>query len=151
VVLGAPDVGATHDQADRGVAVPQAHLGAAVDREQVALDEHPRAGDAVHDLLVDRGAQRVPVAGHELEVRDAAVVADVGLGERVELKGGHAGAHGGVEQLERAPHEQPGGAHAGELLGRLALAAVTVEQTHAAEPYRRPPQTPTSPHRPGRE
>ena len=41
------------------------------------------------------------------------------------------------EQLERAPDEQAGGAHAGELLGRLALAAVTVEQTHAAKPYRR--------------
>ena len=86
----------------------------------------------------------MPVAGDELEVRDAAVVADVGLGEGVELEGGHAGPHGGLQQLERAPDEQAGGAHAGELLGRLALAAVTVEQTHAAKPYRRAAPTPTS-------
>ena len=48
----------------------------------------------------------------------------------------------GDEQLEGAPDEEAGGAHAGELLGRLALAAVTVEQPHAAEPYRRPPLPP---------
>ena len=34
----------------------------------------------------------------------------------------------------------------GELLGRLALAAVTVEQTHAAEPYRRPAPPPHPAH-----
>ena len=92
-VLGAAGVGAADDDADRGVAVPEADLGAAVDREQVALAQHPRARDAVHDLLVDRGAQGVAVAGDELEVRDAAVVADVRLGEGVELEGGHARAH----------------------------------------------------------
>ena len=52
------------------------------------------------------------------------------------------GRTGAPQQLEGAPDEQAGGAHAGELLGRLALAAVTVEQTHAAKPYRRPADDP---------
>jgi hypothetical protein len=42
----------------------------------------------------------------------------------------------GGHHLERAADEETGGAHAGELLGVLALAAVTVEKTHARNPTR---------------
>src|SRR5918995_1115076 len=70
--------------------------------------------------------------GDEREVRPPAVVTDVGLGHRVELEGRHPRAYLGREELEGAGDEQPGGAHASELLGGLALAAVAVEQTHAA-------------------
>jgi hypothetical protein len=90
----------------------------------------------VDDLVIDARAEGVAVAGDELEVRDAAVVADVALGEGVELEGCQTGAHGGGQQLERAADEQAGGAHAGKLLGALALAAVTVEKTHARNPTR---------------
>ena len=68
---------------------PALDLGAAVDAQQVAGPQDPLARDAVDDLLVDGGAQRVPVTRDELEVRDAAMVPDEGLGERVELTGGH--------------------------------------------------------------
>ena len=87
---------------DRGVAVPAVDDRAAVDRDHVAVGEHADAGDAVHDLVVDRGAdgageRRVAVA---LERRDAAVRADVVLGERVELAGGDTRPHRGAQQLE---------------------------------------------------
>ena len=45
---------------DRGVAVPAVDDRAAVDGDQVALAQDPVARDAVHDLVVDRGADRRP-------------------------------------------------------------------------------------------
>jgi hypothetical protein len=72
---------------DRCVAVPALDDGAAVDRDHVAVDKHPVAGDPVHDLVVDGGAdggreRRVAVAQ---ERRHPSVRADVLLGEPVEL------------------------------------------------------------------
>ena len=49
---------AADDDGDRGVAVPAVDDRAAVDGDQVALDQHARARDAVHDLVVDRDAER---------------------------------------------------------------------------------------------
>ena len=148
---GRADLGPADDDGDGGVPVPAGDLGPAVDREQVALLEDARTGDPVHDLLVDRGAQGVPVARDELEVRDAAVVADERLGEGVELERRHPRAHGAGHQLEGAPHEQAGRAHRRELLRCLALAPVTREESHAAAPYPWPPATPHSRHDPSSE
>ena len=69
----------------RGVAVPAVDIGAAVDRDDVARLEHARARDAVHDLVVDRGADRVAVAAYELEVGASRRGDDDRVGERVQL------------------------------------------------------------------
>ena len=60
-----------HDR-EGGVAVPAVDLGAAVDGDDVTGAERAVAGDAVHHVVVDRDAERVPVARHELEVRSPA-------------------------------------------------------------------------------
>ncbi len=91
--------------------------------------EHPVARDAVHDLVVDRRADRgregrVAVA---LERRDTAVRADVVLGDRVELAGGDAGTYGGAQHLERLTGQQAGDAHLLDLVGRLDLDAAVAE------------------------
>ena len=57
------------DDGERGVAVPALDLGAVVDRHDVAGLQDAVARDAVHDIVVDRGADRVPVARNQLEVR----------------------------------------------------------------------------------
>ena len=75
-----PDLGA--DGADGEghgrVAAPAVELAAGVDRDDVSLLERPAVGDAVHDLLVDAGAddgreRRLPLgrAGIAQEQRDA--------------------------------------------------------------------------------
>ncbi len=54
---------------DRRVAVPAVDDRTAVDRDQVALGQHPVARDAVHDLVVHRGADRAGEAVVALERR----------------------------------------------------------------------------------
>ena len=127
-VLGASGLTASDDGGDGRVAVPALDLGAAVDRDDVALTQHPVAGYAVHDLLVDARAQRVAVAGDELEVGDAPVAADEVLGQAVELERRHARRHLGGEQLEGAPDEQAGLAHEEELLVGAPLQPVAASE-----------------------
>ena len=59
-----------HRGREGGVAVPAVDDRPAVDRHDVALLEHPRPGDAVHDDLVRRGADhgRVPVVAEEVRL-----------------------------------------------------------------------------------
>ena len=82
----------TQPERDGRVAVPAVDDGTAVDRDHVALDQPSRPRDPVHDLVVDRHAQagREPVVA--LERRHRAAVADVLLGDGVELAGRDARA-----------------------------------------------------------
>ena len=70
---------------DRRVAVPAVDDRAAVDRDHVALDERPVAGDAVDDLVVHRRADGGREAVVAQERRRRAGGADAVLGDRVEL------------------------------------------------------------------
>ena len=91
-----------------------------VDREQVALLEPVRAGDAVHDHVVRRGADRGRVALVALEGRRAALGADVLLGGRVELGGRDARPHRLLQQRERVGDDLAGARHRLDLGLRLA-------------------------------
>ena len=82
----------------------------------------------MHDLLVDARAERVGVAGDELEVRHAAVAADELLGQAVEVERGHARRHLGGEQLEGARDEQPRLTHEEELLVGATLELVAASE-----------------------
>ena len=83
--------GARH-QRDRRVAVPPVDDRPAVDRQQVAVGEDLGVRrDAVHDLVVHRGADRRRVAVVAEERRHAAPVADDLLGQRVQLAGADPG------------------------------------------------------------
>ena len=93
-------------QGHRRVAVPPRDDGAAVDGQQVAGAQNALTGDAVHHLLVDRRAEGMPVARHLGEGRTPAVVADVSLGQAVQLDGGYAFGDRGADELKGAGVEQ---------------------------------------------
>ena len=133
-----------HRDGDGGVAVPAVHDGAAVEADDVALDEHPLPRDAVHDLVVDRRTdrareRRVPVAQ---ERRHAAVRADVLLGDPVEVTGGDAGPHRRAHQLEALADEPAGDAHLVDLVAALDLDAALAQMHQASQPAK--PQPPES-------
>jgi hypothetical protein len=93
--------------ADRGVAVPAVQDRAAVDRQQLALLQHPVGRrDAVDDLRPGRGADRAGEAVVAQEGRHRALVADALLGQRVERARGHARPGRGDQLLERARDDQ---------------------------------------------
>src|SRR5690606_2876903 len=69
-------------------------------------------GDPVHDLGVDRGAERLGEAVEALERRHGAVMtADERLGLPAEVLGGHPGAEDLAHPGEGAVHDPPGPAH----------------------------------------
>ncbi len=125
------DLGGDLPDRDGGgrVAVPALDDGTAVDGDDVTLGEHPLPGDAVHDLVVDRGADRPREAVVALEGRHGTAGADVVLGDRVELGGADAGADRGAQQLQGLPHDQAGATHQPDLVAVLDLQAA-VEQSH---------------------
>src|SRR6202044_3328682 len=109
------------DRAGR-VAVPAVEDRAAVDRDQVpGLELGAVPGDAVHDLVVDGGADRRRITVIALEGRDGAGLADFPLGDRVEFRGGDARLDRGRQHVQRARHHQAGLPHRGELAWRLDL------------------------------
>jgi hypothetical protein len=98
--------------------VPAVQDRAAVQRDQVALGEHLLGRrDAVHDLLVDRGADRRREAVVALERRDRAGVADDLLGDRVQVGRGDAGGDRVPHRVQRGGDDQAGAAHQLDLLG----------------------------------
>ncbi len=111
----------THRHGQGGVAVPPVDDGAAVDGDDVPVGEGALPRDAVHDLVVDRGADRAGKAVVALERGRRAAGADVILRDRVELAGGDPGLDRVGQQLQRAPDHQAGGAHPLDLLGSLDL------------------------------
>ena len=136
-LLGDPhqlgDVGGTSPtrDGDRRVAVPAVDDRAAVDRDDVAVVQHPVARDAVDDLVVHRRAdgrreRRVAVA---LEGRDGAGGPDAGPRRCASSSPVVTPAPGGLtEQLERAADDQAGPPHRLDLLGRLDLDAAFAER-----------------------
>ena len=117
-------LGLAGDFADRihaaRVAVPAIDDQGDVDIDDVALAQRPLVGNAVADDVVDRGADRVPVALVEQRRRDGVVVARELVGQPVERRGGDAGLHCVDQQVERLGGQPSGLAHAGEARPRHA-------------------------------
>src|SRR4051812_1651112 len=91
-----------------------------VHREDVALRERVRSGDAVNHHVVRRGADRGRVATVALEGRKAALRADVVLGDPVELLRGHAGPGALAQECEDLGDDRPCARHPLDLLLGLA-------------------------------
>src|SRR3990170_2726295 len=93
-----------------------------VEREQIAvLEDALRRGDAVDDLVVHRRAdgrweRRAPVAE---ERRGGAPLADVGLGDGVEIHRRLPGGHGGEHRVDGIGDDPPRLAHLLHLGGGL--------------------------------
>ncbi len=107
---------------ERGIRVPALHDGAAVDRNyRTAAQPFGVAWDAMHNLLVHRGADGRGEPVVALERRDAARRADPLFGERVEIRGRHTRLRGGGQRLQRLGDKHAGLAHLGELRRGLEL------------------------------
>ncbi len=94
-------------------------LGAAVDGDDVALLEDVLGGDAVHHLVVDGGAEGAREAVVALEAGRGALLADVGLGDLVELQEAHAGPGGAGGQTQGVGGDAAGLAHLVDFLAAL--------------------------------
>ncbi len=112
-----------------GVAVPAVQDHGDVDVEDVALLQPPLARNAVADLVVDRGADRLRVAAVVEGRRDRAVRADELLAQPVELARGDPRLDLGRDHVEHRGREPPGPAHAGE--GGLRRAAAPGPRSRA--------------------
>src|SRR5205807_6194306 len=86
---------------------------------QVAVAQHPRAGDAVYRLLVDRDADRPGEAAVAEKAGDAAVVADEAVGHAVEVGGGDAGPDRRGDGVEAGAQDAAGAVHQLDLLRLL--------------------------------
>src|SRR5690606_34374002 len=106
-----------------GVAVPAVLDHGDVDVDDVAvLQDLARAGDAVADDVVDRGADRGGEAAVAHVGRDRALdVDDVVVADPVQLGGGHAGLHVGGHDLEHLGGQAAGDAHLLQVGGGLEL------------------------------
>ena len=109
-----------------GVAVPALDDGAGIDGDDLSLTDDALARDAVDDLVIDGDAQaareraaRVD-ARIALEGRDRAGLADVGLGDAVQVAGRHAGLELPFDEGEDLGHDAAGATHALDLGTRLA-------------------------------
>src|SRR5579875_434866 len=127
---------------DGRVAVPAVDDRAAVDRDDVArVEAAVPGGDAVHDLLVHRRADRGRIAVVAEEGRDRARRSDLALGNRVEVGGGDPRPHRLGEDPQRMRDHQASLAHAGDLPRGLDLNRTIAPQPHATTPplqrYRR--------------
>src|SRR5690606_16632657 len=106
-----------------GVAVPAILDHGDVDVEDVAvLEDLARAGNAVADDVVDRGADR----GREAAVADvgrngALDIDDVVVADPVQFGRGHAGLHVGGHDLENLGRQAAGDAHLLQVGGGLEL------------------------------
>jgi hypothetical protein len=101
-----------------GVAVIAVLDDGDVDIDDVALLQALVAGDAVTDLVVHRGADRLGEAPVVQRCRDRLLDArDVVVADRVELVGGHAGRHVGPDHVQHVRGEPAGNAHALDGLG----------------------------------
>jgi hypothetical protein len=90
--------------------------GAGVELDQVTFTQHHVASrDPVHDLLVDRRAQRRWEAAVTLEGRHRTVVADLALGDGVEVGGRDARTDGLVQHLMQPGDDGAGLCHQLEL------------------------------------
>ena len=119
---------------DGRVGVPAVQDAAGVDRDQVAVPQHPRRRrDAVDDLLVHRGADRRREAVIALEVRDGAGVGDHVGTDRVDVGGRRP-------RLDRSAHGGDGSSqHDARSAHRLQLTPGLELQAGAPHDALRPP------------
>ena len=101
--------------------MPAIHDDGDVDIDDIAMAQRLGAGNAVADHVVDRSAQRVPVAAIEQRCRNRAVIEGVLPGQIVQMfrgdtRGDFAGQH--VQNFRR---QAPGLAHAGKTLRSMQL------------------------------
>ena len=117
-------LGLADEERPGAVAVPAVVDRAGVDRHDLAVADRPVAGDAVDDLVVDRdaeaGRERVAAVAVALERRHRAGVADVLLGEPVEVAGRDAGLQLGLDEGEDLGDDPAGVAHLLDLAAGLA-------------------------------
>ncbi|KPG87020.1 hypothetical protein AEQ27_03620 [Frigoribacterium sp. RIT-PI-h] len=129
-------VGVVQDEGACAVAVPPVELRATVDRDEVARRQDAGARDAVDDLVADRRAHRVAVAGNQHEVGFSPTVTDGGLGDGVELEGRHAGSHDGLDGIERRGRQESRRDQSSEFVGGLVDAGAA-ERHEVRKPRRR--------------
>ena len=91
-----------------------------VDRDEVALADGVRVGDAVDDDVVRRDADRLRIALVSLRGGNAAVLADERAGGGVELVGGHARPQEAADVRDRLCDQRAGGSHLLDLACALA-------------------------------
>ena len=103
----------------------------AVERHEVAVLDHQRAGNAVDDLVVDRDAQRVGESLVPEEARDAVVIPDERLRLAVEIEGRDPGAYGARQLREAGAEDLPGDPHLLDLIRPLQSEAVDCVRAHA--------------------
>src|SRR5690606_13909830 len=109
-------VGPAHGGGEGGVAVVAVDDRPAVDRDDVALIQPAVVGDAVHDDLVDAGADHRRVAVVAEEVRPGAPAGEHLPTDGVELQQGRAGPDGGGDALVHLGHDPAGAAHRADLV-----------------------------------
>ena len=94
---------------NRRIAEEPVELGAQVDRNNVAVAQPARGRrNAVHDLLVDRCANRCRVPLVALERRHCACRPNLALGQRIEIGRRHAWRGHLPQLMQHAPHELVG-------------------------------------------
>ncbi len=103
----------------RRVAVVALVEDAAVDADDVALDQRLLGRDAVHDDVVDRGAQGRRIAAVVEEGRHPAGGADRLLGVAVELGGGDAGRDALLDAVQHPVDDAVGLVHQLDLAAGL--------------------------------
>jgi hypothetical protein len=110
----------TVDRADphreRSVAVPTGDDGTTVDRQDVALFEHSLVGDAVHQFLVDGGADGGRISVVAEEVRGGAAAGEHIPSDSIELQRGHAGSSGRTDGLMHLGDDAARSAHVPQIL-----------------------------------
>ena len=102
----APDVADRYGE--RRVGHVALESDAHVEAQDVAVGDHIRPGDAVHDHVVGRGADGAGKAAIAQEGRQAAAAADVLLGHAVELDRRDAGHDRAGELVEAAGQDGAG-------------------------------------------
>jgi hypothetical protein len=110
----------------RAVAMPAIDDRPGVDRDDLSGPDRPLARDPVLDLVIDRdadaGGERAArvQAGIALERRGRSRLADVRLGQAVELGRGHTRLELALDQGQHLGHDPAGPSHALDLGTRLA-------------------------------
>ena len=113
-----------HTNGDAAVAVVPVEIGPGVDLHQVAGLDHPLAtGNAMHHLVVDRGADAGRKAVVALETGGGAHLADALFGMGIQVAGGEAGGCQFDDFPEHRGHDPAGLAHGLDLTGALDLHA----------------------------
>jgi hypothetical protein len=111
-----------HRHGHRGIRVVALHDRPQVEPDDVAFPEPaPRRGNPVHDLFVDRRADRRREPPIPLEGRLRLVVPDEALHLAVDLEGRHARLHQVAAHPEGVGQDPAGLAHVADLGGRLQL------------------------------